>query len=715
MSAPWNAVAPEQPARQELKLFLFVLGFTYALALAVHMHEIYGWQNPALVVDGEFIQGTHDSYHWLAGAKGVGEAVGTPLAVMAAGFASLTGMPLGLAGFVIPPLFAGLVGLVMAVWCRVLGWKEGAAAGGLVAGLLTVLSPGFYFRSRLGYYDTDMVTLLFPLLFTLGLAMAMGRWIRPSWRHREPLQEEPPQTIARVLAWLVLLGLLARFGAVWHGHILTFVKVLCGFSVCWGLAAGRPGARGRLMLGLAVFMASALVGWPGLACSLALWALAWKKPEMVSQWARAPWPGLAALVLLAVLGGVAQTTLQSATELLGAYLKPAADVTGSVNTTGVIYPGIGQSVIEVQNIALERVLERFHTSWLVAATGLLCFLGVLVLRPVALPLAIFLVMGLASVKLGSRLTMFGGAPMAIGLGMAVGWAGVALFRSGPGAGYKRFLLSCAATVVLGWPLVSFYISLPPTPVLSRQHCMALQSLKTSPPESKVWTWWDWGYPTHYYAERISFADGGRHYGHHIFPLGLVLTTPNPRLSAQLIKYSAQWNDEPWKAWDAMPRNEMLALLQGLGNATQPLPPFAAPRYVVATFENIRLAPWITYYGTWDMTTQQGLHGRLLEIRDAFRINYEKGEVQFTQREGVLPVASIDVLDRKERRSDVFPRNQGPHLVVHMAAQKYYLLDDQIYNSMMVQLLLEDPKKPRFGDYFSLVYDDFPDVRVFEVR
>lgn len=716
MPAPWNASPiPDQPARQEAKLFLFVLVFTYLLSLAAHVHEIYGWLNPALIVDGEFIQGTHDSYHWLAGAKGVGEAVGTPLAVMAAWFAAFTGLPVGLASFVLPPVFAGFVAVVMAQWCRVLGWREGAASGGLVAGLLAVLSPGFYFRSRLGYYDTDMVTLLFPLLFPLGLAMAMGRWIRPSWLRPDPLQEEPPRTLAHVLAWLVLLGLLARFGAIWHGHILTFVKALCGLGVCWGLVAARPGARGRLMLGLAVFMASALVGWVGLGCALAAVAVAWKQPVLAARAVATPWPGLAALVLLAVPGGVGLTAVQSATSLLGAYLKPAADLVSSANTTGVVYPGIGQSVIEVQNIPLDQVLERFHTSMLVSLVGIACFVWVLFVRPVAFPLVLFLGMGLASVKLGSRLTMFGGAPMALGLGMAVGWAGVVLFRSGRHAAYKRFALSCVALLVLGWPLVSFYSELPPTPVLSRQHCLALQALQDSPKDSKVWTWWDWGYPTHYYAERISFADGGRHYGHHIFTLGLALTTPNPRLAAQLIKYSAQHDDEPWKVWDTMPRDEVLSLLRGLGNATQDLPPMPAPRYVVATFENIRLAPWITYYGTWDMVGKQGTHGRLLEIRDAFRINYDKGEVQFTQREGVLPVASIIVMEGKARRVANYPLNQGPHLVVHAAAQKYYLLDDQIFNSMMVQLLLEDPEKPRFAEYFTLVYDAFPDVRIFEVR
>ncbi|GAB7080661.1 STT3 domain-containing protein [Megalodesulfovibrio paquesii] len=720
MLAPWNVdPASEGPTRRDVKLFLFILGLAYLLSLAAHMQEFNAWMDPSLMVDGEFIQGTHDSYHWLAGAKGVGEATGTPLAVLAAWFHTLTGLPLGMGSFVLPALFAGVVGAVMVLWCRLLGWREGAYAGGLAAGLLTVLAPGFYFRTRLGYYDTDMVTLLFPLLYTLGMALACGPWLRERWLTAESMPEEPPHAVARLLVWMTCIGLAARYGGTWHGHVLTFAKGLCLLGVGWCLLTARSGARGRLMLGMAMFMASAFVGWVGLGLSLALICLAWKAPQQAERLWKTPWPALLGMVLLAVFGGVAGTAGQSVMEFLGAYLKPAADLASSSNNTGVVYPGIGQSVIEVQNLPLNQVLERFHTSSAVAAVGILCFVGVLVLRPVALPLVVFLAMGLASVKLGSRLAMFGGAPVALGLGMGVSWAGVVLFRGSRFAAYKKLALGLVAAGVLCWPLISFYLILPATPVLSRQHCQALEYLNTaSPRDSKVWTWWDWGYPTHYYAERISFADGGRHYGHHIFTLGLVLTTPNPLLASQLIKYSAQHGDEPWTVWNEMPRDEVLNLLKELGRTPREFPP-AAPRYVVATFENIRLAPWITYYGTWDMFTKQGQHGRIMEIREAFRINYDRGELEFVagkgQEGGVLPVASVDVLDAKGRRSGTYPANKGAHLVVHLAAQKYYLLDDQIYNSMLVQLLLEDPQAPRFGEYFKLVYEGFPDVRIFEVR
>ncbi len=714
MSMPWSI--PETPSAHlshERKAFWFALAFSFVISVAAHAQAIEGWMRTDLILNQEFIQGTHDSYHWLAGAKGVGSAVGTPLAVMASWFSTISGFPIGMAGFFLPPLFAGFVAVAMCWWCRVLGWREGAWAGGVVAGVLTVLGPGFFFRTRLGYYDTDMVTLLFPLLMALGLAVIMAPWTKPTWLSKEPAPEPTATQWSKLFIWMTLLGLFGRFGALWHGHVLTFVKVLCVVGAIWVLAAGRQGARGTLLVGIAVFMASALLGWIGLAVALGIAAAAWFAFEKVQVLWKTPWPALGILLLLALAGGVGETAYENLKTFYGAYVKPQEDVT--VESEGdVIYPGIGQSVIEAQNIPLGQVLERFHSTAAIAGIGVVCFLGVLILRPGALLLLPFLIMGLAAVKLGSRLTMFGGAPVSLGLGMLIGWAATFLFQKGGWAAYKKLGLALVAMVLLSLPMLRLYVSLPPTPVLSKAHCRALETLKKSPEESIVWTWWDWGYATHYYAERISFADGGRHYGHHVFTLGLAMTTPNPRLANQLIKYSAQHDDEPWNVWNTMSRVEVEALLQRLGTEPQDLP-LDAPRYVVATYENLRLAPWITYYGTWNMARKQGRRGQLLAVREPFSINWNKGQMEFTGNARPIPMDTIDIISKKGRRGGAFPDAGGAHLIINDDVKHFFIVDDQIYHSMLVQLLLEDPEAPKYEDYFKLVYDDFPNVRIFEVQ
>jgi dolichyl-diphosphooligosaccharide--protein glycosyltransferase len=74
------------------------------------------------------------------------------------------------AAFWIPAVAGGLVSVACALWGNLLGGWAVALGAGLVGGV----APGFWYRTRLGYYDTDIVTLLVPLVVGLMLAW----WVR---------------------------------------------------------------------------------------------------------------------------------------------------------------------------------------------------------------------------------------------------------------------------------------------------------------------------------------------------------------------------------------------------------------------------------------------------------------------------------------------------------------------------------------------------------
>ena len=153
------------------KGLLVVCLVAFSVTVAVHCLEFPNWNVDANKVDGEFIMGTHDAYHWLSGAVGVGYARDLPLSRFLAFASDLTGISVGLIGFWAPVIASGLAAVATVLWAWTLGFYE----AGLVAGILAALSPGFYFRNRLGYCDTDMVTLLFPLL----QAWFLAHWLKP--------------------------------------------------------------------------------------------------------------------------------------------------------------------------------------------------------------------------------------------------------------------------------------------------------------------------------------------------------------------------------------------------------------------------------------------------------------------------------------------------------------------------------------------------------
>ncbi|WP_167590347.1 STT3 domain-containing protein [Oceanidesulfovibrio indonesiensis] len=717
---------------QEWKAIVAICAIVLLAGTAVRMQELPSWNQEAYKVAGEFIMGTHDAYHWLAGALGFGTAADQPPSRLLRVVSGLTGFSAGNTGFFLPAVFGGLVGAATVLWA----WALGGLRAGLVAGVVATMAPGYYYRSRLGYYDTDIVTLLFPLLLTFGLALWLESSLRPSWLKRFGPERDPgrfedgggDQDAERAradayipdrffLLWPALLGGFGAWAALWHGHMLTFLQLTVFMLLFLVAAAGRRGRRGALLWGVAAFAAAGFWGGFGFVGALAAALIAAALPASTRMRLNAWISGLALVLVVLVASGAAGAIIDGAASFLGSYVKPVAQQSAfrGREVGELVFPGIGQSVIEAQNLPLAEVFARFHPwNWLSLA-GIGGFLFLLVLRPTALFLLPFLLISLASFKLGTRMAMFGAPAVGLGVGFLFLWMGRTVFGGRPWSNYALTLVLGAIAFVLALPGLSVFKELPPTPVLSRNHAEALIALgQTADEGSQVWTWWDWGYATHYYAQLHSFADGGRHYGEHVFTLGLALTTPNPLQSAQLIQFSALNDNEPWHAWEDMGMYETREFLRSLGSDVKNFAPETS-QYVVATFENIRLSPWICYYGTWDFEKQKGVHARVASIRESFNLDWDEGAMVLQSDDEPVPVKSIHVLTADGRKDRHYEQNAGPHLILNTESQRYFAVDELAFQSMLVQLLIAPKDLERMNRHFELVYDDFPWVRIYKVR
>ncbi|WP_367303401.1 STT3 domain-containing protein, partial [uncultured Desulfovibrio sp.] len=152
-----------------LACFLLTVG----LAFGLRMLEWPSWQNPEYRLGGEMLLATHDAYHWVAGAEGFGLAVDHPMARMLRLMADASGLAPAVVAFWFPPALASLVAGIVFLWA----WALGSMQAGVAAGLVASMAPGFLGRTLLGYYDTDLVTLFFPLLMTLAPACWAMRYM----------------------------------------------------------------------------------------------------------------------------------------------------------------------------------------------------------------------------------------------------------------------------------------------------------------------------------------------------------------------------------------------------------------------------------------------------------------------------------------------------------------------------------------------------------
>ena len=492
------------PRERRLAIFrgVFWLSVTMFLAFGLRMLEWLQWDDPEFRLGEEWLLATHDAYHWVAGAEGFSFGAGHPMAELLRLMAEALGTYPAAVAFWFPPILASLVAGIVAAW----GWALGSLEAGVSAGLITSLAPGFLARTLLGFYDTDLVTLFFPLFMTLApmcwvmhymlapvhILRLLSAW--PKFAFFRALFGDPvqPPRLGNPLRWqwvliLGLSGLISWWTQEWHSvfpYLIRYNAALLGF-LCLCLAP--PGRRSLLLLGALSYVLPALAGPPGILMSVVLILVVGRKAHL--RRILTDWKVLCALwgivLLLMVQGEILTTIINHA----NAYLKLSADTRGAGAAT-LNYPPLAQSIIEVQDLPFSAVLSYFHPWMEASLLGLIGFCVVVYLRPGALFLLPLAALGLLSTKLGGRMVMFGAPIVALGLSLPLFWLlrRVLIPQLRTTAG---IITSIVLTLVLIAPFTDLISAMSQGPMINRRHAEALVRLRTmTPSDSMIWLWWD---------------------------------------------------------------------------------------------------------------------------------------------------------------------------------------------------------------------------------
>ncbi len=730
----------------------------YALSFGMRMLEYPAWQNPEYMLDGEYLLATHDAYHWIAGAEGFEFGAGHPMSELVRLAAAFTGTTPAAVGFWLPPVMASLVAVGVFGWAAALGGVE----AGVCAGVLASLAPGFLARTLLGYCDTDLVTLLFPLLMGLGPAFWMARFMftplqvaRRLLARRTGTSDVVPDAVAVMMTsrgeadddwhggalsprWLALLagsGLVGSWGAEWHSlfpYLIRYDVVLLFGCIC---VFGRPGMRRALLVGGLAYALPMLVGAWGLLFALALgWGLHRDEARFMDlvRGRALPIAGWCAVAVLLFDPDVFRMFLNS----IAGYVKRSGDPSpGAGGDDPLVYPSVAQSIIEVQDLSLSEVLSYFHPWLWVALAGLGGFVPLLLARPAAFFLLPLGVLSFLSVKLGGRMVMFGAPVLALGFALPMVWGVQRVLRHDLRTGWVRLALSAVLLVIVATPFVDLLPAMTQGPIINKRHAEALRHIRTATPEdSMVWIWWDWGYSAHHFAHRRTIADGASHGGPSLYVPAAVFSTANPRFAWQLIRYTAERGGIPGSVFEGMGGAQAQELVHRLGIEKMT---FAdAPRqYLVVSYDMLRLGFWITNFGTWDFLSREGKGYAISSIPQQLSYSLDTGEVQVQGNTTGVLASTIDVFDEGQlERRDYIVRQGGSgnaiadyaarqrniesrrniHFLFNKVTGEKLVLDDRLYNTVMVQLLLCSPDDTRFAPYFKLIYDNVY-ARVYEVR
>ncbi len=725
---------------------------TVGLALGLRMMEWPCWQNPEYRLGSEWLLATHDAYHWVAAAEGFGLGVGHPMAEMLRLMAQTLHTYPAAVAFWFPAVLASLVAVIVFAWV----WALGSMEAGVAAGLITSLAPGFLARTLLGYYDTDLVTLFFPLLMTLAPAcwamrymllprmilrrLALGSGLKAAqrlWGERGA-DEAHLERLGNPLRWQWVLllgasGVISWWTQEWHSVFPYLIRYNVVLLALMALIMAPRGRRGILLLGGLAYALPTLGGPAGFGFSLILLLAGSKAGRGLRHLLCRPlvlvllWLGAAVLL---VQGEILTTLINHA----NAYLKHRGDVRSTGEGMSLVYPSVAQSIIEVQDLSFAALFPYFHPWMEAAVVGLAGFVLVLFRRPGALFLLPLAALGLLSTKLGGRMVMFGAPVVAVGLTLPLYWLLQRLLRADLRGAVAGAATSCILLALLVAPFADMIQAISQGPIINRRHAEALTRARTMTPEdAKLWLWWDWGYAAHHFARRSTIADGAQHAGPSLYLPAAVFATDNARFARQLIRYTAKMGNEPGNVFEGLDGRAAQALMDKLRSSETPLVEAKGRLFVVVSFEMLRLGFWISNFGNWNFVTRQGEGGALSIVPQALAYRLDTGEVRLEGSTSTIYASSISVFEETgvtrrnyvqewfdahpkatpEEQKEFLSGRRNVNFLFNRVTDEKLAVDQGLYNSLMVQLLVGDPQDPRFSPYFKLVYDNVF-ARIYEV-
>jgi dolichyl-diphosphooligosaccharide--protein glycosyltransferase len=405
-------------------------------AVSVRLTEYPLWLDPAFFVNGEHLMATHDAYTWLAGAKGIGNYADHAFSGMLAIMHGVTGLDLATLGFWGPVILVPLLAIPVTLLARALKLPE----GGLVFGILTTSGLGYLVRTRLGFCDTDLISLFFPLSVTCLVASGLAVSRQTHDVRRLLTRQE--------LLGTLLAGMLGKIAVASYPSNATFLFITCAMALGLGLFLIPRERYEALCSAVLLMFALTFAGWVG-AIVVGAW-IVWsvRRSAGISVILNAVILAVATGIVL-YLGNAHEVIWLIAKKLLF-YAKTAAPDLNNA-TAAIKLPDIAQSVREAQNLDWSLLGPRMGGNWVVFILGIAGFGFVCWRRPALLMFLPFLILGFASVKLGNRFSMYG--TIAIGMGIGLGLSELMLMlRQSQG---RRWIGQLTMACVALWPSAQF--------------------------------------------------------------------------------------------------------------------------------------------------------------------------------------------------------------------------------------------------------------------
>ena len=174
-------------------------------------------------------------------------------------------------------------------------------------------------------------------------------------------------------------------------------------------------------------------------------------------------------------------------------------------------------------------------------------------------------------------------------------------------------------------------------------------------------------------------------------------------------------NEPGNVFEGLDGRAAQALMDKLRSPETPLVEAKGRLFVVVSFEMLRLGFWISNFGNWNFVTRQGEGGALSIVPQALAYRLDTGEVRLEGSTSTIYPSSISVFEETgvtrrnyvqewfdahpkatpEEQKEFLSGRRNVNFLFNRVTDEKLAVDQGLYNSLMVQLLVGDPQDPRF--------------------
>lgn len=697
----------ENTKKADIIVYIYIV-LAFAFSIGVRMIWIYQFSDTDMFYwNNQIMINTNDGYYYAEGARDILAGhhqpndlspVNTPTSLFTAFMVQI--LPFSFETIIL--FMPAFLGSLLVVPLVLMGKNIKNAELGLIAALLASIAWSYYNRTMVGYYDTDMLNIVFPTFVLWSLVLA--------------IQE-------KTYRYLILSAIFIIAYGWWYPQSYSLNVAFFGLIALYTIFFERKNIYLYQLLTIIILSILYIPIFAKLAIIFIVFGL--YRLEL-------PLKIILLFLLFSILIFIFTGGFDPIIAQVKGYIVRDA-VSGNANSDmNLHFFSVLQTVREAGKIPFELFANRISGNMVTFFVSLAGYVWLCIRHRFMLLGFPMLGLGFLAYNGGLRFTVY--AVPVLALGIAYLFVKISEFIENR---IFRYIFLAVVTLAILYPNVIHVSNYKVPTVFNKEEVKVIEYLKKhASREDYVVSWWDYGYPLRYYGDVKTLVDGGKHSGESNFAPSFILTHPQED-AAKMARLDVEYTEKSFKEINITQPNIVRMIKDyGFSNANDflksikedmKLPDKTRDIYIYLPYRMMNIYPTIAKFSYIDLMngkmTKQPFSYRAKQVKDNGKIIFLGDGISFNKTNGMVtvgknkfPLKSFYIINHdKSGKIDVAKRTMYPNGYFSILFAKtygaVYLVDNETLNSTYVQLFfLENYNK----DLFELVKSN-PFTKLYKLK